>query len=369
MKLKLNTQNFLELLTTVIPAVSERSTLPILSHFLIEAENNKIKVYANDLEIGIESSMQTTVNKEGSATIPAKNLVNIMRVIDTEECNFEKINNNQFELSTENKNTTFNIIGREKEEFPVLPDLKEEKSIIIKAEKLKESIEKTSFSVSKDESRYVLCGIYMEINSSEFKMVSTDGRRLSFYKEKIEGLKDSINAIIPTKAINVLDRAITDGKEDVKISISSNNNQINFSLGDTIIYSRLIEGDYPNYSQVIPEKSTKVVHAKTEDILNATRKMIAVSSERPMVVKYKFKDNTAIVSTGPTETGSGTSRVPVKYSGDEIEIAFNPEFIISALKAVKSEEIKIGLTTPINSCKITPVSEKENYIGVIMPMR
>ncbi|MFH1416360.1 MAG: DNA polymerase III subunit beta [Elusimicrobiota bacterium] len=369
MKLKLKTHDFLDLLTTVIPAVSERSTLPILSHFLIEAQDNIVKVYANDLEIGIESSMNTIVDKAGSATIPAKNLVNIVKVIDSKECNFKKINNNQFELSTENGNTTFNINGREKEEFPVLPGLKEEKTIVLKAKDLIEGINKTIFSVSRDESRYVLCGIYMEVISGDFKMVSTDGRRLSFYNKKIENNKDNISAIIPTKAINVLDRAITDENADIKISISAKENQIYFSFGNTVIYSRLIEGDYPNYSQVIPDKPTKSIIVKTEDILNATRKMIAVTSERSLAVKCKFKNDSAIISTGPTEVGSGTSTIPVQYKGEEIEISFNPEFIINSLKVIKSEHVKLGLSTPINPCKITPVSDEENYIGVIMPMR
>lgn len=369
MKLKLKTQDFLNLLTTTIPAVSERSTLPILSYFLIEAENNRIKAYANDLEIGIESSMKTTIDKEGSAIIPAKNLVNIVRVIDTEECIFKKINDNQFELSNEDGSTTFSINSRDKEEFPMLPGLKGEKSVVLKAKILKEGIEKTIFSVSKDESRYVLCGIYLEIDSQDFKMISTDGRRLSFYKEKIKDSHDKFSAIIPTKAINVLIKIITDDNQDIKISMSSNDNQINFSFGDTIIYSRLIEGDYPNYTQVIPEKLTKTIVVNTEEILNATRKMIAITNERSLSIKCKFKNNVAIISTGPTEVGSGTSTIPVKYNGEEIEMAFNPEFIINSLKVIKSESVKLGLTTPINPCKITPVSDEENYIGVIMPMR
>lgn len=369
MKLKLKTQDFLNLLTKVIPAVSERSTLPILSYFLIEAENNKVKVYANDLEIGIESSIKTTVDKEGSAIIPAKNLLNIVKVIDTSECSFKKLDDNRFELSNEDGSTTFNINGRDKEEFPVLPDLKEERSVVLKAKKLKEGIEKTIFSVSKDESRYVLCGIYLEIDSEEFKMISTDGRRLSFFKGEIEGSHDNFSAIIPTKAINVVDKTIIDDNEDIKISISSNDNQMYFSTGNTVIYSRLIEGDYPNYNQVIPEKPTKTVIAETEEILNATRKMIAITSEKSLAVKCKFKNNIAVISTGPTEVGSGTSTIPVKYSGEEIEMAFNPEFIINTLRVIKSKNIKLSLTTPINPCKITPESKDENYTGVIMPMR
>lgn len=369
MKIKLNTQQFTELLLSVIPAVSDRSTLPILSHFLLEADNNKIKVYANDLEIGIESSIETTVDKKGSITLPAKNLLNIIRVIDSEECNFKKINDNQFELSTVDGNTTFNINGRDKDEFPILPGIEEDKSFTLDSNKLKEAIKKTIFSVSRDESRYVLCGIYIEVKSNILKIVSTDGRRLSFYQEKLSDKCSNFSAIIPTKAINVIEKSLTDDESNVKISINSNNNQIFFTFNNTVIYSRLIEGDYPNYAQVIPSKQAKSIIVKTDEILNATKKMIAITNERTLSVKYKFKNNKGIISTGPTEIGSGTSVIPIQYNGDEIEIAFNPEFIMNILKVIKSEEVKIELSTPINPCKITPVSNDESYIGVIMPMR
>ncbi|NLB35255.1 MAG: hypothetical protein GX817_05515, partial [Elusimicrobia bacterium] len=133
--------------------------------------------------------------------------------------------------------------------------------------------------------------------------------------------------------------------------------------------SRMIEGDYPNYLQVIPDKPTKTILVNTEALLGATRKMMAVTPEKFVAVKYKFQNNQAILSVVAPDTGSGTSTLDVDYNGEEIEIAFNPDFLINALKAIKSERVSIGLTTPINPGKITPESEDEKYIGVIMPMR
>jgi len=369
MKLKLKTSEFSELLGTVIPAVSTRNTLPTLSHFLIEAEKDRVKVYATDLEIGIESAIETAVEKDGSATIPARNLSDMVKVLDSEEFNFNKISESQYEISTPDRNTTFNVIGGEKEEFPVLPEVKEEKSVELKVSDLKEGIAKTIFSVSKDESRYVLCGIFFETDGEKFNLVSTDGRRLSFYENKVGSGGSKFKAIIPTKAVNVLERSLTDGDDTVKVGISASENQIYFTFGNTVIYSRMIEGDYPNYSQVIPDKPTKNIVVETEKILNATRKMLAVTTERAMAVKYKFNKNTAVISVNAPDTGSGTSTIPVEYAGDEIEIAFNPDFLINALKVIGSEKIKLGLTTPINPGKITPESKNEKYIGVIMPMR
>ncbi len=369
MKLKLKTNKFSNLLALVLPAVSVRSTLPTLSHFLIEAKNDKVKVYATDLEIGIESAISVKIDKEGAATIPARNLTDMVKVLDSEEFVFQKVKESQFEITTTDGNTTFNIMGGEKDEFPVLPEKKEEKSLEIEACKLKEAMEKTIFSVAKDESRYSLCGIYLESDGEKFKMTSTDGRRLSSYEENITKKADEFNAIIPTKAINILDRIIESNEEIVKISMSSSNNQIYFSFGDTIIYSRTIEGEYPNYKRVIPEKTTKNIIIDTQSILNATKKMLAVTTEYALSVNYKFKNNTAVVSVNAPETGSGTNTISVQYDGEEIDIAFNPEFLINILKVIKSDKIKLGLTTSINSGKITPLSKEEKYIGVIMPMR
>lgn len=369
MKLKLKTEEFSNLLATVLPAVSIRSTLPTLSHFLIDAKDGKVSVYATDLEIGIESSISTDIEKEGSVTVPARNLTEMIKVLDSKEFTFQKVSDSQFKIFTSDGNTTFNIIGGEKEEFPVLPKIKKEKSVELKSCKIKEGIEKTISSISKDESRYVLCGIFFECKGDKFKMVSTDGRRLSFYQDKISKKIDDFSAIIPSKAINVLDRTITYSEEPVKISISTSENQIYFSFGNTVIYSRMIEGEYPSYNQVIPERSTKNIIIETQKIIDATKKMLAVTMERAGAVNYKFKSNKAVISVTDPETGSGTSTIPVQYDGEEIEIAFNPEFLINALKVVKSEKIKLGLTTSINSGKITTLSDDEDYVAVIMPMR
>lgn len=367
MKLKLKTSEFKELLTTVLPAVSTKTTLPTLSHFLIEAENDKVKIYATDLEIGIESSIKTDVEKAGACTVPARSLTDMVKALDAEYIDFKRINDSQFEVS--DSNTKFKILGGDKEEFPVLPSVKEENTAIIDSSILKEGIDKTIFSVSRDESRYVLCGIYMESDGKNIRMVSTDGRRLSFVEDKLVSNGDSFSAIIPTKAVNILERALSGVTGEVKINVCTSDSQVCFKFADSVLYSRMIEGDYPNYSQVIPDKPTKNITAVTEELLSATRKMMAVTPEKFVAVKYKFLNNKAVLSVVAPDTGSGTSTLPVEYAGEEIEIAFNPDFLINALKVIKSEKVTLGLTTPINPGKIMPESEDEKYVGVIMPMR
>ncbi len=369
MKLKLKTDEFSNLLKTVLPAVSSRSTLPALSHFLIEAKDSILKIYATDLEIGISSSIETDVEKEGSCTTPARNLTDMVNALDSEKFSFKKVTDSHYEVSSDKGDTTYTIVTGEKEEFPVVPEVKGDNFIEIDAELFKDAIDKTIFSVSKDESRYVLCGAFFEVNGDSFKMVATDGRRLSFYKDKVIKKTDEFSAIIPTKAINVIERAISSSGEDkIRISKDSGENQIYFILGNTVIYSRMIEGDYPNYSQVIPDNPTKEIVVDNSLLLNATKKMLAVTTERAIAVEYKFSNNKAVVSVN-TETGSGKSTIEVDYDGDEIDIAFNPDFMISNLKSIRGDKIKLGLTSSINPGKITSESDDENYIGVIMPMR
>lgn len=369
MKFKLKTNDFSRVLSTVLPAVSTRSTLPNLSHFLIDAENKGLKVYATDLEIGIQASIKTETEKQGSATIPARNLTDIINVIGADDFILQEVSSSHFKISTPEQDTVFNVIGGKKDEFPVIPEVKEDKSVNISAEKLKEGMEKTISSVSRDESRYVLCGIFFESDGKELKMVSTDGRRLSFFKTEINGQGDEFKAIVPSKAVNVLERTLHDTDKKVKISLSSTDNQIYFSFDDTVIYSRIIEGDYPNYNQVIPDKPKNTITADTRQLMAATRKMMAVTTERSMAVKYSFSKNKAVISVKAPDTGSGTSTIPIEYNGDEIEIAFNPEYMINNLKVIKSEKIKLGLSTSINPGRIMPDSKDENYVGVIMPMR
>ncbi len=369
MKFTANTAQFSELLTGVLPAVSTRSTLPSLSHFLVEAKSGNVSIYATDLEIGIESSIETNVEKEGAATLPARRLTDIVGVIETEDFALAQTTESQCEIKSTDNKTKFKVMAGEREEFPVIPELKEDISVEIDVERLKEGIEKTIFSVSRDESRYVLCGIFLESDGENLNMISTDGRRLSMFKTKLEGNSKKFKAIVPTKATSILDRALAGDEGKVKINICDKENQIYFSFGSTVIYSRLIEGDYPNYNQVIPEKSTRTVTVETEAIYKATRQMTAVTTKSSLAVKYKFAKNKAVVSVNAPEIGSGTSSIDVEYGGDEIEISFNPEYVINMLKVIKSQKMNIDMTTAINPGKFTPASEDESYTGVIMPMR
>ncbi len=368
MKLNLKTKKFVDLLSTVLPAVSSKSNLPSLSLFHITAKENNIQVYGTDLDIGIVSSMDTDVQKEGVVALPARQLFDMTKMIDTENCFIKKITDNEYELSGEDKTTTYTIAAGNAEEFPSVPDIEKVKKTVIDTQILCEGIDKTIISVSKDESRFILCGIYFQCIKNKLKMVSTDGRKLSYYEEKLSKKGDEIQAIIPTNAINVLRKIIDSEEQEVKVSLSSSENKISMQVGNTTIYSRLIEGDYPNYNQVIPDKQDKNIVLNTKELLLATKKMLAVKSMGTEPVKYKFGKNKVVISLSATE-GSGTSSVPVKYNGEEIEISFNPDFIINILKVINSKKMKLSLTSPINPGKITPISKKENYIGVIMPMR
>jgi DNA polymerase-3 subunit beta len=370
MKLNLKTEEFLNVLSKVLPAASTRSTLPSLSHFLFEAKDDKLKIYATDLEIGIETTIPVDVEKEGTTTIPAKRLYNMISVINSENIILKKENESTYKISDPEGNSTFSIKCSNADDFPKLPDLESEKSAKIDADLLNESIEKTIVSVSKDESRYVLCGVYFESSGDSFNMVSTDGRKLSLYKNKLKEKGDDIKAVIPTNAVNILGKTLKDESDEVSINLNTSENQIDFRSGNTVVYSRLIEGDYPNYKQVIPDKTDKNISINTGELLIATKKMMAVSSEVSHPVTYTFKNNKLILSTQSSDDiGSGTSSIDIEYNGEEIEIAFNPSFITNTLKVIKSDRIILGLTTSINPGKITSASEEENYIGVIMPMR
>ena len=248
MKIKILKQLFLKNIQHVQNIISSKSSLPILYNILIEAEKNKVVLTTTDLDMGVSSILETEVEEEGAITIPAKKFNDVIKELPDEEIFISTMKNNSMVIKC-NK-CFFKIIGLPKEEFPKLPEFKDEPSVIIKQGVLKNMISMTHFSMSHDETRYVLNGALFLFKGKKFAIVTTDGKRLSLVKKDIE--KDGLNkaVIIPSKTIYELNRIL--GEEgDAKVVFSEN--QIKFDLKNITIISRLIEGDFPNYEQVVPK--------------------------------------------------------------------------------------------------------------------
>lgn len=353
---------------TVQSAVSTKSTLPVLSNILLETKSNQLKLASTDLEVGVKCFIRAEVVKDGALTIPAKTFGDFVRMLsEDQEIKIHTEDTNRIEIRC--GKTRCVLLGLPKEDFPIFPEFPEEKSITLEAKTLQEMIKKTAFSTSTDETRYILNGIYFSLDKGTARMVATDGRRLAFIARPMSEKKVSVSAIIPSKAIREIERLLTSTPEsitDVKISVSDN--QVAFKVAETVIISRLIEGHFPNYEQVIPKISDVRIQIPTRDLLTLTQRAALGVAERGGAIRYLFEKGRL------RAIGSAQGRVEVEdelsieYAGNPIEIVFNPLFVLDVLKNMDSPHVSIEITSSLNPSVIRPVGD-DQMVSVIMPMR
>lgn len=372
MRIICSKQNLLQGVETVQMAVSPKITLPILSNFLLETEKDKIKLSGTDLEVGICTFTPVEIIKPGNITIPAKKFFEIIRELPDEKIEINTDESNRITIICAQSH--FLINGLSKEDYPLLPEFKEDKAIALPRTTLQKMLKKTSFAVSTDETRYVLNGVCLIFDNTQIKMVATDGRRLAYISEELNpdgsvGAGKQMQVIIPTKAANQLIHLLTEsGEETVKMSIGEN--QIGFKINSTILISRLIEGNFPNYEQVIPKNYVLQLKLNTKEFLQVTKRVSLLVSDKGGSVKYDLKGNILRVSSISPGIGEAEEKMVAQAHPEnlQLEIAFNPTYVLDVLKVIDSEEIYLELTSSLNPGVIRP-SSKEEYLCVLMPMR
>lgn len=354
-------------LQSVQNVVSTRTTLPILSNVLVRAEGARVEFTATDLDVTVSCSVEGTVRKAGATTIPVKKFFGIIRELTSPE----------IEIETDDKNVTsiragssfFKIRGLAAEEFPPLPKFKDDKRVTVPQEKLRGMLKKTAFAISTDESRYVLNGIFLSLKDHKITMVATDGRRLALVDEEADiADKSQGEFIIPSKAVNELSRLLTE-KGDVDVNFSEN--QASFTLKaekgpGVLIISKLIEGNYPNYRQVIPAETKERIALPREEFLHALRRAEIMTSDKQNSVKMAFGKNQLSITANSPDVGEARETMSVNYKGKELAIAFNPAYLIEPLNALGEDEVFIELID-----ELSPGVLKINgpFLYVVMPMR
>jgi DNA polymerase-3 subunit beta len=366
MKLNCKKSEFLKGLQIIQSAISNKSTLPVLMNVMVETLDDKVTLSATDLDISVTRVVSAEISKHGATTIPGRKLFEITRELPSEEFTIEVDSNNLIKITS--KNAVYKLVGLPKGDFPVIPQFNETNSFSLKREVLSEMIKKTRFAVSTDETRYVLCGILMMVDKGKIKMISTDGRRLSFIQKSLSLEKKNVfKAIIPTKAVVELSRMLEFIGEDTAVKIDVGDNQIGFNAEETTLVSRLIDGHFPNYEQVIPQESKIKITIKTDALLQATRRVSLLSSEKSNFVKYTFSKNTLTLTAKTQDMGEAQDKIDIDYAGDPLEIGYNPVFVTDVLSNVGTDEVIIELTNALNPGIIRPATD--DYLAVIMPMR
>jgi DNA polymerase-3 subunit beta len=367
MNLTIAKEQIISGLQAVQNVVSTRTTLPILSNVLLRAEGNRLELTATDLDVTIACAVEASVKKPGSSTVPVKKLFGIVRELSNPEIEIEV--DDKHTCSVRSGASYYKINGLGADEFPPLPKFKEDKKVVLPQEKIRGMMKKTSFAISTDESRYVLNGIFFSLKEHKLTMVATDGRRLALVDEEVDvSEKSQGEFIVPAKAVNELNRLLTE-KGDVEIKFTEN--QAAFTLKEEkgfsiLIITKLIEGNYPNYRQVIPSEAKERVALAREEFLHALRRAEIMTSEKSNSVKLAFSKNNLAITANSPEVGEARESLAINYKGKEMAIAFNPKYMIDPLNALTNDEVFFELID-----ELSPGVLKINgpFLYVVMPMR
>jgi len=366
MKLTCERSSLLNAINIVSKAVSGRTTLPILECILLSAGNEKFKLTGNDLELGIESSaINADIDEPGKIALEAKLFSEIIR----------RVNGDMVTISVNSKNETvitsgtseFKIMGQSGDEFPFIPVVSKETGYTVKQKDLKDMISQTIFSVSADESKPVLTGELIEIKGNSMNVVAVDGYRISFRKSDIEFAVKAANVIVPGKTLREITKILSSEEDDVaKVYVTDKH--ILFDLNGNMIVSRLIEGEYIKYQQTFTDEFKTRVLINTSDMIAALERASLVSRDaRKIPVKLDIKKD-KIVITSQTDMGTAYEEVFCETEGDALKIAFNPKYLIDALRAIEDDMVSVQFNSSLSPCIIKP-ENGDSYKYLILPLR
>jgi len=362
MKFQIERDVFQEALTQVQHVVSTRTTLPILSNVLIEADELGLQLSTTDLDVTITKRVPADVGVTGATTLPARRLASIVRELASNEIEFAVDAENTAEVRS--GPSFFKMLGLPAADFPGVGEFENAKEFTIEQKLLKDALRKTSYAISTDETRYVLNGVNCLIGEGMLTLVATDGRRLAMVEQDLEfpdGYESAV--IIPTKAVHEMQRLLGESGE-MKLTLTGG--QAAFALNDSHLVTKLIEGNYPNFRQVIPGDPNHRVIIERETLLNAVKRVSLLANEKSNSVKFIFDDNQLSISANSPEVGEAEESLDIRYDGPKLVAAFNPEFVMAPLRNLDQDEIFFDL---IDESSPGVIKVDEPFLYVIMPMR
>lgn len=372
MKFKINRDHFANGLAQVLNVVGSKASMPILSNVLIEAEKDQISLTTTNLDLGIRCRIKAEVKEGGAVTLPVKRLAGIVRELPNLDVTCDGTPNHQVKLTS--GGSTFRIMGIGKEEFPPLPEFGEEKAYSLEQGELVSMLKSVAYAQSSDETRYILNGVYFNFKDSKLSLVATDGRRLALISKEMDVPAASAGAIIlPAKTVSELTRLLDKGE---KVKINFSDRRAAFQIGtdkDTsglvdhvYLYSKVVEGNYPNYQQVIPKETHQRIKLERELFLQCVHRAALVCSEKANSVKLKLSSNLLELTAQSPDFGEAHESMAIGYSGPDLQVAFNPTFIMDPLKALAKDEVFFELKDEVSPGVFKTL---ENFVCVIMPVR
>ena len=356
-------------LATTQGVVERKTTIPILSNLLVEAKGSRVTITATDLELSVKTSCEAKVKKEGAGTIPAKKLLELVRLLPEGEIRFRLLENHWVEVVADKKK--YKLVGMAKENFPALPALPH---ILVKlpAAVMESVIAKTKFAISMEESRYTLNGGLMILKPEKLAMVATDGHRLALAEaeQKLAGLSGEVKVLVPKKAMDEVEKLAASAGSEGQFDFAKDESHLFFQIGHRLLISRMLTGQFPNYEAVLPRDNSKSVVLERAELSDAVRRVSQLADQRSHAVKFAVSTEGVEISASSPEYGEAKENIEKEFKGDPISIGFNSSYLLDFLAAAADGPISIELKDEQSAGQMRPLADENyRYLYVIMPMR
>jgi len=370
MEITVSKSELLRELTATQGVVERKTTIPILSNYLFEASGDKLSLTATDLDLSLRTACNAKVKKEGSCTIPARKLHDYVKLLPDADITIKLLENHWISIRCGRSNTK--MVGMARSNFPTLPVFPTAGVVKIPAQVLRGMIAKTGFAIASEESRYTLNGALMVLKPESITMVATDGHRLAHIErsgEKFEGVSGELKTLIPKKAMDEL-RSLLDSTDAESIEFAKDESTLYFRIGQRLLTSRQLTGQFPNFEAVLPKDNNKSVTLPGNELGAAISRVAQFADERSRAVRLRMEKGELKLSASSTETGESEDTIETSYQGDSLTVGFNAQYILDFLKAVGAGDVKLEFKDAQSAGQLRPAdSEDYKYRYIVMPMR
>jgi DNA polymerase-3 subunit beta len=372
MEITVSRQELVKELTATQSVVERKTTIPILSNFLIEAEGDRLNITATDLDQAIRTSAEVKVKKPGACTIPARKLYDYIKLLPEGDISLKLLDNHWVQIRSGRSNTK--MVGMARANYPQVPEFPAVATTKISAMALKTLIARTIFAISNEESRYTLNGALMVLKAESIAMVATDGHRLSWVEkggETLEGISGEKRVLIPRKALEEL-RQLLAVSDTEAVEFADDEHTLFFRVGHRTLSTRRLSGQFPNFEAVMPRDNTKFVVVRSAELSSAIQRVAQFADERSGAIRLRLEGNELKISSSSTESGESEDVIDTPYAGDPIAVGFNSNYILDFLKALSNEgEVRLEFKDAQSAGQLRPEDPDAEYRSkyVLMPMR
>jgi DNA polymerase-3 subunit beta len=357
-------------LTATQGVVERKTTIPILSNYLFEAAGDKLSLTATDLDLSLRTSCVAKVKKEGACTIPARKLHDYVKLLPDADITIKLLENHWVSIRCGRSNTK--MVGMARSNFPSLPTFPTAGVVKIPSQVLRSMIAKTGFAIASEESRYTLNGALMVLKPESITMVATDGHRLAHIERsggKFEGVSGEMKTLVPKKAMDEL-KSLLDSSDAEEIEFAKDESTLFFRIGQRLLTSRQLTGQFPNFEAVLPKDNNKSITVHGEELSAAISRVAQFADERSRAVKMRLEKGELKLSASSTETGESEDSIEIDFNGDMIQIGFNAQYLLDFLKAAGNGDVKLEFKDSQSAGQMRPAEGEEyKYRYIVMPMR